>query len=89
MNLREIIITEIMSIHDGEDFGKEELEGLEDIELFHLFVSKIRRDAWERGFENGHVVGFNEGNPEDGIIQIELDIPNEDTEEPRNNSEEN
>ena len=84
MNLRDIIIEEIISIHSEENFGKTELESLEDIELFHLFISKVRRDAWERGFENGHDVGFNAGLGErDDVIKIEVDIPEQ------NNLEEN
>lgn len=84
MSLKDIITNQILSIHDGEDFGKEELEKLEDIELFHLFVGKIRRDSWERGFENGYDMGVQESSGiQDGIIKLELDItdPNEQQED--------
>jgi hypothetical protein len=86
MSLKNIIMDEILSIHDDENFGKEELEKLEDIELFHLFTSKIRRDAWERGFQNGYDVGSQESlNNQDGIIKLELDILDTQNEENQNN----
>lgn len=87
MNLRELMTTEILSINHGEEFGETELNGLEEIELFQLFMSIIRRDAWERGFENGHSVGYDDCLRErDDVIQIEVAIPNPDKEE---NTEEN
>jgi len=76
MSLRDIIIQEIMNVHDDdENFGKEELEGLEDIELFHLYNGKIKREAWQRGFINGHEMGSQESYEiEGGPIQLEIDL---------------
>jgi hypothetical protein len=85
MNLREIAIQEILSKQEEQVFEKSELESLEDIELFHLLLSEVRRDAWQSGFENGHFVGYQEGsNSDQGMIQLQIDTSDLQMEDPSN-----
>ena len=88
MNLREIAIQEILSKQEEQNFEKSELDTLEDIELFHLLLSEVRRDAWQSGFENGHFVGFQEAsNSDQGMIKLQIDTSDLQMEEPDGNEE--
>jgi hypothetical protein len=83
MNLREFAIQEILSKQEEQVFEQSELDSLEDVELFHLLLSEVKRDAWRSGFENGHFVGYQEGsNSEQGTIQLQIDTSDLQMEDP-------